>query len=526
MTVLRKTVFLIAVAWSLPIPVIGAAAAQAPGPEETQFAGVDLLTQRDLAHLQDQDLMNSFKCQRRPVLLYFWIPGESKSSANMRPMADLYSKYKTSQLCFLTFPISSFEDLAPPRAVSYSPQSFIPQYAIMALSDALVPPVTGSSEPFVFVLKRNGEVAFSRPMTPSDIPVIERGINSMLNDGSPESKVDMSSSPQSGSAEAEEVSTIEVEALTLLMRKNFAELDARANKYRTGKERRINGGWKLLTFFSGLTKASSENETLWEGRMSLAKEWLAARPDSITGRLLRDRLLLNHAWMARGGGYASQMTPEQRKGFKERLELAQGSIQETDRLARKCPVHFSTMLDLVKDTGGGRKEFDAVFDRAVSLEPEFYQFYFTKAQYLLPKWGGRPGEWEKFIDGLSGRLKGGLALEVYTRTALTLSGEPEYGSGSGLFFKRSWVSWDKMRRGFEEIIRRYPRTEDQLNKFAWFACLAGDAGTARKLFRQMAGRWSPYTWGNAVNYEHWRDWAERTQPSPSSVSPGSRRQRP
>ncbi len=46
-------------------------------------------------------------------------------------------------------------------------------------------------------------------------------------------------------------------------------------------------------------------------------------------------------------------------------------------------------------------------------------------------------------------------------------------------------SWPKMKRGFEDLMERHPKSKWNLNNFAKFACLAGDKQTFLKLRGQM-----------------------------------------
>ena len=48
--------------------------------------------------------------------------------------------------------------------------------------------------------------------------------------------------------------------------------------------------------------------------------------------------------------------------------------------------------------GWRRNEYDALYKKAVEGEATYYEFYFRKAYYLLPRWYGKPGEWERFAE--------------------------------------------------------------------------------------------------------------------------------
>jgi hypothetical protein len=66
------------------------------------------------------------------------------------------------------------------------------------------------------------------------------------------------------------------------------------------------------------------------------------------------------------------------------------------------------MQILAKGQSWERSRYEKNFEAAIAFEPTYHYFYSEKAQYLLPRWSGEEGEWERFAEETSKRLGGKL----------------------------------------------------------------------------------------------------------------------
>ena len=62
-------------------------------------------------------------------------------------------------------------------------------------------------------------------------------------------------------------------------------------------------------------------------------------------------------------------------------------------------------------------------------------------------------------------------------------------------FQNSLASWPRLRDSFDELIKRYP-SSDNINEFASYACQAEDKDTYLRLRAQMKDHILPYRWRN------------------------------
>ena len=285
---------------------------------------------------------------------------------------------------------------------------------------------------------------------------------------------------------------------------DYAALDAVAARWSASKERFLDGSWKIATFYdavSGLSRPFPEYER------KLA-EWQAAFPDSIAPRLLHADGMVSFAWEARGNGWASSVTPEGWKLFRERLALARTELAALQRRRAECPHWFAILQTVALGQGWSREPYEALFDAAVRHEPEYFPYYDRKVYYLQPKWHGREGEWVEFADSLLDRFPDGLGEELYARLAWGCRKEADRQllEKEGRFFPDMGFRWEPMKAGFERIRARYPHSKWVLNGYAIFAGKASDWETTKRLLDDLGddcdmGVW--VTWDNVALARMW-----------------------
>lgn len=453
-------------------------------------------------------------CRGRPVLIYIWSTVCPASLQNLPMIEVLYEKYRYSQLCFL--PISIDRDESAQDDVIPKLKAFVEQYRIPYqgykgygyLPRALPLP----SYPYVYLIDREGVLRKRYTLSIDDRGKLEKDLSAMLYDGSPESRISMNPplSIEYVMEQGEEDRLVE-SVKYRLDHEEFGQLDALARELRVTKARFKRGRWKLPLFYAAL-KDLPEGTT-WEQRLQLFQKWGAEMPDSVAARVAEADILVSAAWEARGTGYSSGVSEENFRLFKERLAAARTILEEAEKLPETCPALYDVLLRVGQGQGWERAEHEKIFAKAVALEPLYTDFYVKKAHYLLPQWYGRSGEWEKFAETSAEAVKDSVGMELYTRIAWNMG--QMYGKKGVDLFKKTDVSWPRMRQGFIDADNRYPDSVIMLNVFAWYACVAGDKETAKGLFARLGDRHDLSVWGDPVRYDKWRRWA--TEPEPDNI---------
>ena len=83
---------------------------------------------------------------------------------------------------------------------------------------------------------------------------------------------------------------------------------------------------------------------------------------------------------------------------------------------------------------------------------------------------------DAFIKEASAKAKDKEGSALYTRLYMSASGCGTCDQKFNLF-RDTQVSWPEMKKGFDDLMRLYPHSAWNLNKYASFACQAGDKET-------------------------------------------------
>lgn len=307
-------------------------------------------------------------------------------------------------------------------------------------------------------------------------------------------------SPMVVGSEAEELNKFYRETRSLYNNRKYAELEALANRIRSGKERLPSGSWKIVHFYTALDCRDEEPESMWQLHDEIHREWEEKFPQSITARVAYAKFMTAYAWQARGSGYANEVTEEGWNGFRERLAKAHTILDQSKSLA-PCPVWWSARMKVALGQQEPPAEYEALFQQAKALEPLFFGYDIARAYYLLPRWYGEPGDWEAAAEKEIER-PGGLGHESYARVVSEQAGFHDN------VFKESKASWRKTKKGFDEMRARYPDSKGLLNNYCRMACFAGDREQAKKLFVEIGDDKIQSEWRRKGNeFERAKAWA-------------------
>ena len=291
---------------------------------------------------------------------------------------------------------------------------------------------------------------------------------------------------------------------TLFQDKNWDELEKAAAELRTKKLRFPSGRWKLEAFYKGLSnpeKLAAPRD--WNSLFAGLQEWKATKPDSITPLILLGEGYISYGWEARGSGYANTVTKDGCRLFEDRIAKARKYLEAAEKMPTKDPETYWALLTIARAQGWPRSDCEALFRKAIQIEPNYHNTYFNMAVYLLPRWYGKPGDAERFAEQ-SVELCPEEGNAMYARIAWSLA----YYVKINRFFEEYSFSWPRMRQGFQELQKLYPKSLRNLTAFCLFACIAQDCDTARELFGQMKGKCDKDVWIYQDYYRQCKKWAE------------------
>lgn len=307
-------------------------------------------------------------------------------------------------------------------------------------------------------------------------------------------------------SELEDRQIISDKVRTLFFQENFAALDGMASAYRNNEERTTSGLWKLTLFYFGVamlpnTEVTAEN--YWDDLEAKSSGWIKAFPKSPSGYLAHAHILMQHAWMYRGSGWAYQVRSDDWKPFNEHIQKARLVLEKNKEIASKDPQWYVLMIDVATAQNWDMQQFNKLLAEAAAKYPYFYQIYFQAVNYLTPKWHGSKDEIEKFARKVVGftrsKEKNGMYARIYW-----VASQDNYGSD---LFTKSAVVWKEMSKAIDDVIDQYP-DQWNVNNFAYFSCLAGDSNKTRQLIAMIEGKPIVSAWQDMDVYARCKAWSE------------------
>ncbi len=284
----------------------------------------------------------------------------------------------------------------------------------------------------------------------------------------------------------------------LLAAAKYNELEALYAKVAEGPFA-ITDSWSdLCGYFEGFGPYSKKGDAEWKAREEMIKKWVESHPDSTPARLMQATFYMDYAWKARGTGFASSVSPEGRKLFKERRGRALEVLAAS-------PVSVTTSLYGVYLAAGIRapgdfEEARRLLDEVTEREPGFFPAYNLMGNYLLPRWFGKPGELEYYAAGVAERLGGAEGDILYARLLGSAANREE-----DKFVVLHHPDYARMVRGYETWLGRTPAAKRFLiqSRFCYAAGLTGDWRRVRQLLGEIGPVVNFGNWNGRENYNAW-----------------------
>jgi len=247
------------------------------------------------------------------------------------------------------------------------------------------------------------------------------------------------------------------------------------------------GSWKILRFHEALELPAGAPEERWGAREGDIAKWEARFPGSITARTAHIGFLVSYARHARDPGSALSARDIAGSPFAMRLAQASDLFQSAGKLDEKSPMLWFEGQRVALLQGWPAMEVLRKFYEAKRAEPGFWHYDAQVAEFLLPKWYGKDGDWERLAEAEIQRGDG-LGVEEYARTVYGMSAHYQD------VFKESRAGWGLVKEGYGAMVQKYPDSKMLLNQFALLAVLADDVPEAHEAFGAMGGQADPSVW--------------------------------
>ena len=322
-------------------------------------------------------------------------------------------------------------------------------------------------------------------------------------DRSGSNRISTSSSPAAPRAIVDkEYEEYRQQVLKRFQDKDYSWIDQEAHRLRLKKERLPGGYWKLRALYAAIENpAAGQNASDgdWEDLLQRLNAWATANPKSVTARVALGMGWKDYAWKARGDGYADSVSQAAWDAFEKRLGKAQQALTEAVSLEERCPYWYFTALWVGIGQQRDRNTLERIFQAGVQLEPTFYYLYQVKAMYLLPRWGGAEGEWERFADDSALKIGGHEGDIVF----FTIYSQMLSTHGMQLMNNHQQAV-PKLLAGFRSIEKLYGSSRHRLNEACFFSVFGPDGEAANELFSKVGDDYDEGVWRSKQSFEVFR----------------------
>ena len=301
---------------------------------------------------------------------------------------------------------------------------------------------------------------------------------------------------------------LHAQILELFVNRQYGQIDAIAQQLRSQRLRFRGGAWQVNVVYGAIHSPGSMTETdaAWQALIAKLHSWIAADPGSPTPRIALAQAYLTFAWKARGNGFANTVTPQGWALFGQRVQSARTTLEEAQSLSANCPEWYRAMQTVALAQGWPRQQVDALVQAATPRDPGYYYFARAEANYLLPKWYGKPGDTEKYAAQVADALGGREGDALYFLIAAHIN------CCKGV--QAQAMDEARIQRGFAALDQLYGSTSRERNQAAFLAVRAGDTAAAQILFAQIGNDWSSTVWRSKARFD-----ASRTGQTIGNVQP-------
>jgi hypothetical protein len=286
----------------------------------------------------------------------------------------------------------------------------------------------------------------------------------------------------------------------LLKSRRFDQLDCLADSARSQREMFPGGIWKLHTMYLGLqTPPLHPTQQDWNRHMSLVREWVSAKPKSITARIALAESYVSYGWDARGNGFSDSVSNSGWKLFDQRVSQAVQVLKGARGLPKKCPEGYVAMQQVALAQGWRPNTKKALLEEAVQFEPAYYYYYRGYATSILPKWDGHEGDAEQFLKIAADHVAGDAGDILYFQVAAYLA--------CCQTDEQLKLSWPRIQKGFRALERASGPALENTNYLARLASIYQDPLVANRMFIRIGEQWSEEIWRTSTYFESVKQWA-------------------
>ncbi|MGZ5553184.1 MAG: hypothetical protein ACXWHF_06055, partial [Chthoniobacterales bacterium] len=276
-------------------------------------------------------------------------------------------------------------------------------------------------------------------------------------------------------------------------REEFPTLEVLAEELRQSRERNVDGEWLLDDFFEAFHVTVNAPDARYAHAQEKIAKWRGVQSGSNVLPLVEARFHIDSAAHAVGAVYTRSINRETRREYRTEMAAAR-QILENNPAAKMYPEYFELMERVAVCQRWRKDDFFRVFDEATRTFSDYEEFYRRAAEFLLPRWMGKKGEWEQFAQAQRrSHGEGGVGDALYGQIVWSMH---HYYKN---VFRETAISWENTASGFEYLMRQYPESKLLKNAYGNLAWRAGDRGRLRQALAEIGANPDMGVWVNLEN---------------------------
>ncbi len=311
-------------------------------------------------------------------------------------------------------------------------------------------------------------------------------------------------------AELELEESLRNQAAALLRAGDFAGFDRMAAQLRDTSARTPAGTWKLSMFYSGVARAGSNDPqaAAWARLETGSDQYLREHPDSPTAVVLDAKVLIEHAAVYRGGGYASHVPQSRWTPFYSHVDACTQVLESHREIGSADPEWYAIRVWAMNLRDAPKEQILAFTRTALQRHPEYYPIHYRTARALLPKWGGSGALMQQYLAVALERTRAAEGTQIYGRVLFNLARDSNRPSEE---LAEIDAKWELFKASYEEILHAYPDPYN-LGALRAMACLAGQKEDYKTITQRVTGTAPSVAWFDTPQKQRdCDDWAFRNK---------------
>ncbi|HEX7705212.1 MAG TPA: hypothetical protein VF701_02025 [Thermoanaerobaculia bacterium] len=316
------------------------------------------------------------------------------------------------------------------------------------------------------------------------------------NDAAAKTEVIATGSPDEAALFADQVAR-------LLRDRRFVQLDATAAHAREKRSRLASGHSKLMALYKAAGRHASLHALGEEDHRKLLEEWRSAT-GSPTSRIALASYYSTWAQLIRGVGFYDTLLDADAERHAALTNSAMELLVSADSEG-VCDTACYHLQILTAHLGGWSKPLQKLH----AIDPGYWEVFEPASYYLTENWGGRPGEYDRFVDSYAAATRDTVGDAIYAMRHASWQFGVLHVAGAA---PRPAPDWQRMKKGFEDFLRLYPKSSWIAHRYAAAAYrVERDRQTARFLFGTPLLEFgtSDGAWQNRNEFEAAKSWATR-----------------